>query len=170
MTFCKHINLNKENSILNTFVFESLLLSDYTSSSRHSEAKYTAGAVADNCRCYRWARLNVQITFKTVQNHDSTSNRILWQHVKHMYSNILCVQNQILHTRPLLCACSVGRHSFSTLLPVPDVLLCYAEYAQVAERRKGRKISRLFFSAYETNVWHSSEHSSAVGLSVKRRQ
>lgn len=101
--------------------------------------------------------------------------------VKHMYSNILCVQKQILHTRSLLSGCSAGRHSFSALLPVPNALLCYAEYAQVAERdphlkssarRRGRKISKLlfFFSAYETNVWHSTEHCSAVGLSVNRRQ
>lgn len=33
------------------------------------------------------------------------------------------------------------------------------------ERRRGRKISRL----YETNVWHSTEHCSAVDLSVNRR-
>lgn len=38
-----------------------------------------------------------------------------------------------------------------------------------SERRRGRKISRLF-SAYETNVWHSTEHCSAVDLSVNRRQ
>lgn len=75
-------------------------------------------------------------------------------YVKHMYSNILCVQKQILHTRSLLSGCSAGRHSFSTLLPVPNALLCYAEYAQVAERdphlkssvrRRGRKISKLLF-------------------------
>lgn len=99
-------------------------------------------------------------------------------YVKHMYSNILCVQKQILHTPALLSGCSVGRHSFGTLPGVPDALLRYAEYAQVAERppskelceqRRGRKISRLF-SAYETNVWHSTEHRSAVDLSVNRQQ
>lgn len=37
-----------------------------------------------------------------------------------------------------------------------------------SEWRRGRKISRLF-SAYETNVWHSTEHCSAVDLSVNRR-
>lgn len=36
--------------------------------------------------------------------------------------------------------------------------------------RRWRKISRLFFSAYETNVWHSTEHCSAVDLSVNRQQ
>lgn len=43
---------------------------------------------------------------------------------------------------------------------------------QSSEQRRGRKKNQKahFFSAYETNVWHSTEHCSAVGLSVNRRQ
>lgn len=40
---------------------------------------------------------------------------------------------------------------------------------ELCEQRRWRKISRLF-SAYETNVWHSTEHCSAVDLSVNRQQ
>lgn len=142
---CGHISKGSE-SLYQYFCFQKLpFIRLCFQQSAFRSHTHTAGAVADNCRCSRWAHSNVQITFKTVRQAFAFRHRILWQHVKHMYSNILCVQKQILHTRPLLCGCSVGRHSFSTLLPVPDVLLCYAEYAQVAEWRKGRKISRLFF-------------------------
>lgn len=93
----------------------------------------------------------------------------------------MCVKRRIVHTRSLLSGCSAGQHSFSALLPVPDALLCYAEYAQVAERPPSKELwveereenqqaFFFFFSAYETNVWHSTEHCSAVGLSVNRRQ
>lgn len=94
--------------------------------------------------------------------------------VKHMYIS------GIPRARPLLSGHSVGRHSPTPWLPVPDALLCYAENAQVAEtppstelwaEEREEKISRaFFFSAYETNAWHSTEHCSAVGLSVNRRQ
>lgn len=38
------------------------------------------------------------------------------------------------------------------------------------EEREENQQAFIFFSAYETNVWHSTEHCSAVGLSVNRRQ
>lgn len=61
-------------------------------------------------------------------------------YVEHMYSNILCVRVQIVHTRPLLSGCSAGPHSLGALHPVPDALLCYAEYAQVSGRPPSKEL------------------------------
>lgn len=44
-------------------------------------------------------------------------------YVKHMYSNILCVQRHILHTPSLLSGCTARRHSFTTLLLLPFAML-----------------------------------------------
>lgn len=96
-----------------------------------------------------------------------------------MYSNILCAQREnsshsffiewlLGGTTFLQCITPCARRS--PLL----CWICTGGWETPVQRAlsggEGGKSAGFFFSAYETNVWHSTEHCSAVGLSVNRRQ
>lgn len=87
----------------------------------------------------------------------------------------------IPHARPLwsgpLCGTPTPAHQDPQSPTRCSVMLKMRRWLRVplplrSEPRRGRKESAgcfSFFSAYETNVWHSTEHGAAVGLSVNGR-
>lgn len=98
-----------------------------------------------------------------------------------MYSNILCARKGEFFTLVLYWVAArrddIPSVRYSLCPTLSSAMLNMHRWLRdphpkSSEWRRGRKISRLFFffSAYETNVWHSTEHCSAVGLSVNRRQ
>lgn len=169
---CGHISKGSE-SLYQYFCFQKLpFIRLYFQQSAFRSHTHTAGAVADNCRCSRWAHSNVQITFlwlrfdKHLRFATESSDSML-----NTSTVISCVCKSKFFTLALYCVAALWDD-----IPLVRYSLCPTFSSAMLNMHrwlsggKGGKSAGFFFSAYETNVWHSSEHSSAVGLSVKRRQ